>query len=180
MVHEGMWDPRTDVKAGLVALHHKWGEWQDADVFKWFMGTGATEVAATKHKDRQAQVTPFTRDSVVRSLSVRPSMLSLLDAFPDVPAFNSFHLTLSLHSTSPPLILPCAGRSPWGRDSNNLQHSVRWPPLLRCSKRSRRPSSTTERTASRSNRLPLLCCRNQKLLGENRTLIRVSASLNSR
>ena len=99
MVHEGMWDPRTDVKAGLVALHHKWGEWQDADVFKWFMGTGATEVAATKHKDRQAQVTPFTRDSVVRSLSVRPSMLSLLDAF-----LMCLPLT---HFTSPsPYILP--------------------------------------------------------------------------
>jgi hypothetical protein len=41
MVHEGTWDPRTDVKAGLVALHHKWGEWQDADVFKWFMDIGA-------------------------------------------------------------------------------------------------------------------------------------------
>ena len=41
MVHEGTWDPRTDVKAGLVALHHKWGEWQDADVSKWFMDIGA-------------------------------------------------------------------------------------------------------------------------------------------
>ena len=148
MVHEGTWDPRTDVKAGLVALHHKWGEWQDADVFRWFMGTGATEVCATKHKGRQAQVTPFMRDSVVLSLSVRPSMLSLLDAFPDVPAFNSFHLTLSRNSTSPPLalILPCAGRSPSRRDSGNLRRSVPWLPSSRSSKRLRRPSHTMRRT----------------------------------
>ena len=58
MVHEGMWDPRTDVKAGLVALHHKWCQWPDADVHRWFMDIGATEICVLKHQDRRAQVTP--------------------------------------------------------------------------------------------------------------------------
>ena len=56
MVHEGSWDPRTDVKAGLVALESKWCHLDDADVFKWFINIGARELIAVKHQDRQAQV----------------------------------------------------------------------------------------------------------------------------
>ena len=67
MVHEGMWDPRTDMKAGLVALHSMWYQWEDTEAHIWFMCAGATEVVAVKHKDRQAQVSPHDDEGSPRS-----------------------------------------------------------------------------------------------------------------
>ena len=67
MVHEGMWDPPTDVKAGLVALHYTWCQWEDTEVHTWFMCAGATEVVAVKHKDWQAQVLPHDDEGSPRS-----------------------------------------------------------------------------------------------------------------
>ena len=65
------------------------------------MDTGAVETCALGHQDRRAQVaTPSCQPRSCHSQSYVLD-ISLFDAFPDVPAFHSPYLALSLHSTSP-------------------------------------------------------------------------------